>query len=77
MSGADGAVPSYLPGDRIRYRIDNIGLIGTDALVNTGDTGTVLGPAPGTLPEGWLFTEPDAHPTKLCPVPPSMIERAD
>jgi len=42
--------------------------------VNSGDTGTVLGPAPDG--SGWIYTEPDAHKQAICPVDPSMIEAA-
>jgi hypothetical protein len=37
-----------------------------------GDTGTFLGPSE----DGWLLTAPDAFAGTVCPVWPSMIERA-
>lgn len=60
-----------IPGTRIRYTMDNLGLIQNPGEVNTGDEGVVLGP--GTEPD-WIYTEPDSHPQVICPVHVSMIE---
>jgi hypothetical protein len=60
-----------LAGTRIRYTINNLGLVGNPGEVNDGDEGVVIGP--GTEPE-WIYTEPDKYPQTICPVHESMIE---
>ncbi len=54
-----------MPGLRVRFTIDNLGLIGQKEVVNNGDTGTVIGPG---QEEGWIYVEPDAYPQTICPV---------
>jgi hypothetical protein len=64
---------NYLPGTRIRYKLDNLGLIGQPGTVSKDEQGTVIGPAPD---DGWIFTEPDSFPATICPVSAGMIEAA-
>jgi hypothetical protein len=43
-----------MPGTRVVFTEDNLGLIGAKETVSKGDHGTVLGPGPD---EGWILVE--------------------
>jgi hypothetical protein len=61
------------PGAKVRYTMDNLGLVGREELVGKGDLGYMIGP---TEDDGWYYTEPEKHPHTLCPVNRTMIEAA-
>jgi hypothetical protein len=65
------AQPLTVPGTKVRFTMDNLGLVGESAVVNAGDLGYVLGPGPDA---GWILVEPFDHPGAICPVSAGMIE---
>lgn len=62
---------AFPTGTHVRFTMDNLGLVGRDAVVNAGDEGVVIGPAPD---DKWIYVEPCHYPQSLCPVLPQMIE---
>lgn len=57
----------------IVYMADNLGVVGGDGAVFTGDIGRYLGPLPD---DGWHTTEPSKYPGKMCPVTEDMFRAA-
>ena len=65
---------SYSTGTHVRFKVDNLGLIGRDELVNRGDEGVVIGPSPAPYGAKWIDVEPCKYPGSVCPVSAEMIE---
>lgn len=74
MSETTNTAPPLIPGDRVRYLLNGLGLIRNPGTVLAGNLGTYLGP--GNDPD-WHYTEPDAYPETICPVHRSMIESVE